>query len=264
MPLFFRITRGGKTMKFVTFNIRLDWKRDGKNNFEFRQPLILKILRREQPDIVCFQEVLPHVHRWLKEALPDYSVVGCAREPGFRGESVSIAFRRNLFNLIHMDTFWLSPEPFVPGSRYEVQSDCPRTAIELLLHVDNTEKVIRVLNTHLDHRGAPARRLGLSQILRHLDAAQLFPEAPIVLTGDLNAPPGSEELDVFRDFPGYSNATEGIGFTYHGFMQNTPAMIDYIFLRGPVSCKGIEKWTYSEDGVFLSDHFPICADLALC
>lgn len=250
-------------MKFVTFNIRLDCRRDGINNFEFRQPLILRVLRQEKPDIVCFQEVLPHVQRWLKEILPDYTVVGCAREPGFRGESVCIAFRRDLFNLVHMDTFWLSPEPYTPGSRYEVQSDCPRTAAELLLHVDGTEQVIRVLNTHLDHQGAPARILGLTQILRHLDAAPLFPEAPIVLTGDFNTPPESEELSVFHDFPGYTNATEGIGTTYHGYQNGRDSSIDYIFLRGAVACRGIEKWTHVEKGVFLSDHYPICATLEL-
>ena len=157
-------------MKFVTFNIRLDCKWDGENNFEFRQPLILKVLREESPDIVCFQEVLPHVQTWLKENLPDYTVVGCGREIGLRGESVCVAFRRSLFSLIHMDTFWLSPEPFTPGSRYEVQSDCPRTAVELLLHLDGTEQVVRILNTHLDHQGEPARRLGLQQILRHARA----------------------------------------------------------------------------------------------
>ena len=57
-------------MKFVTFNIRLDCKWDGENNFEFRQPLILKVLQEESPDIVCFQEVLPHVQTWLRKICP--------------------------------------------------------------------------------------------------------------------------------------------------------------------------------------------------
>ena len=250
-------------MKFVTFNIRLDCKWDGENNFEFRQPLILKVLREESPDIVCFQEVLPHVQTWLKENLPDYTVVGCGREIGLRGESVCVAFRRSLFSLIHMDTFWLSPEPFTPGSRYEVQSDCPRTAVELLLHLDGTEQVVRILNTHLDHQGEPARRLGLQQILHHLEAAPLFPDAPVILTGDLNAPPESPELSVFGAYPEYRNATEGIGFTYHGYMKGTPSPIDYIFIRGPITCNKVEKWTHSENGVYLSDHYPVCADLEL-
>ena len=48
-------------MKLVTFNIRLDWNRDGANNFCYRKDMILKKIGDEKPDIICFQEVLPHV-----------------------------------------------------------------------------------------------------------------------------------------------------------------------------------------------------------
>ena len=64
-------------MKIVTFNIRLDWGRDGANNFSFRKDFILRKLLREKPDIICFQEVLPHVAAWLKESLPEYDIAGC-------------------------------------------------------------------------------------------------------------------------------------------------------------------------------------------
>ena len=53
-------------MKVVTFNIRGDFGVDGENNFCFRKPLILKKLAQEQPDIIGFQEVMPHVAVWLR------------------------------------------------------------------------------------------------------------------------------------------------------------------------------------------------------
>ena len=62
-------------MKFVTFNIRYDCGFDGENNFDFRKPLILRKIEQEKPDILCFQEVLPHVAVWLKENLTDYYVI---------------------------------------------------------------------------------------------------------------------------------------------------------------------------------------------
>ena len=105
--------------------------------------------------------------------------------------------------------------------------------------------------------------LGLSQILRHIDAAELFPDAPVILCGDFNAEPDGEELRVFDDFPGYINATEGIGITFHGYMKSeSPERIDYIYLRGSIRSENVEKWTDVENGVFLSDHYPICASLA--
>jgi endonuclease/exonuclease/phosphatase family metal-dependent hydrolase len=40
-----------------------------------------------------------------------------------------------------------------------------------------------------------------------------------------------------------------------------PECIDYIFLKGAVSCVHVEKWTEESDGVYLSDHYPVCAEL---
>ena len=61
-------------MKFVTFNIRCDFGQDGANNFIYRRPLILEKIRQEKPDIIGFQEVLPHVAAWLKENLTEYYI----------------------------------------------------------------------------------------------------------------------------------------------------------------------------------------------
>ena len=64
-------------LKLVTFNIRCDYDQDGANSFRFRKPVILKKLTEEKPDVICFQEVLPHVAVWLKENLTEYTVIGC-------------------------------------------------------------------------------------------------------------------------------------------------------------------------------------------
>ena len=81
-------------MKLVTFNIRCDFDQDGENSFRFRKGLILKKLEEEKPDVICFQEVLPHVAVWLRENLKDYYVVGCGRSEELRDEQVSVAFRK--------------------------------------------------------------------------------------------------------------------------------------------------------------------------
>ena len=137
-------------MKVVTYNIRGDFGVDGKNDFCFRKPLILEKLAKEKPDIIGFQEVLPHVAAWMREALPEYDVVGCGREKDLTGEQMTVIFRRDKFQMISMQTFWLSPTPNVPGSRYAEQRWCPRTATDLVLREAATGKVLRVVNTHLD------------------------------------------------------------------------------------------------------------------
>ncbi len=254
-------------MKCVTFNIRCDWGQDGNNCFEYRKPLILEKINREQPDIICFQEVLPHIAVWLKKNLTDYYVVGCGRGKTLDSEQMTIAYRKDHMNLIHMETWWLSKTPNVPGSRYEEQSDYPRTATEAVFQDMETEKVFRVVNTHLDHEGQGARRQGLMQIVKKLAEEVVWADVPTVLVGDFNAEPDSEEMAVLLENRDFVNATNDIGVTYHGYHGEESAYpgdgvtssIDYIFLKGNWVCEAVEKWKDHKEGVYLSDHYPVCA-----
>ena len=250
-------------MKLVTFNIRLDWEWDGPNGFLYRKDMILRKIRKEMPDIICFQEVLPHVALWLKENLKEYYIVGCPREVGFRGEQTCIAFLPGRFDLMKLDCYWLSPTPFVPGSRYEIQSDCPRVCTEATFHHIPSNKVFRLTNTHLDHEGHPARILGVRQIAEKLRQASFFPEAPCIFVGDMNAEPDSEEMRLVTSLTGMVDLAADSGGTYHGFHTVTPVKIDYIFADPSIRCKGICKWDDAENGVPLSDHYPVCAEIEL-
>lgn len=249
-------------MKFVTFNIRCDHNQDGNNSFCYRKPLILKTIAEKQPDILCFQEVLPHVAEWLRENLTDFVTLGCGRSETLEDEQMTVAYRLDKYNLMEMHTFWMSETPYVPGSRYEEQSICPRTCTEMLLFDKETKQTVRVLNLHLDHEGAAARKLGLKQVLNHVDSARLFPEAATLIAGDFNDTPGSIIFDAFRQHPGYADVTKGIGRTFHDYGRYQPdEQIDYIWVRGNLACRSVEKWTAQENGVYLSDHYPVCADL---
>jgi endonuclease/exonuclease/phosphatase family metal-dependent hydrolase len=247
-------------VKLVTFNIRCDCGEDGRNNFCFRKPLILEKLRREAPDAICFQEALPHVAAWLKEALPDYSVIGCGRSETLEDEQMAVAYRKDRLNLIAMETFWLSETPWAPGSRYPRQSICPRTGTEALFQDLASRQVFRLTNVHLDHEFPEARERALAQLLARAEDRRLFPRAPEVIAGDMNAEPQDPEMALLKTAP-YRLVTGGIGVTYHGFGQaDRPCSIDYILTRG-FTCEGVEKWTDAEDGVYLSDHYPVCAVL---
>lgn len=247
-------------MKVVTFNIRCDYGQDGDNNFCFRKPLILEKLKQEKADIICFQEVLPHVAAWLKEELAEYYVIGCGRGETLDNEQMSIAYRRDRINLIRMETYWLSETPYIPGSRYPDQSGCPRVCTEAVFEEAASKQVFRVINTHLDHIGAGAREKGLRQIMEKAEQEKFFSQVPVIITGDMNAEPDSREMAVIKDYP-FVNITEGIGITYHGYYRmEPPCCIDYILVKG-FACESIEKWEEKKEGVFLSDHYPICAVL---
>lgn len=256
-------------MKLVTFNIRCDYGQDGENCFHFRKALIKKKILHEKPDVICFQEVLPHVAVWLKEELEDYYVVGCGRSTELDNEQMSIAYRKEELNLISMDTFWLSETPFVPGSRYQEQSECPRVCTEVVLEDIREKKAFRLMNVHLDHLGAEARMLGLRQMLKKAKGERLLPDVPIIMAGDFNAVPESWEIQEIEKASEYINLTKGIGVTFHGFLpQEAEETIDYIYLRNSdknatekLVCKSVEKWEDREGAVWLSDHYPVCVIL---
>lgn len=248
-------------IRFVTFNIRCDYEQDGPNNFCFRQKLILKKLEEKKPDVICFQEVLPHVAAWLKHALKDYYVLGCGRSEDFQDEQMAIAFRPDRFDLISWETFWLS-ESGRPGSRYDGQSICPRTAAEALLYDREEKEIYRVFNTHLDHVSSDARKRGLGQILDRIEHPKTFPEAGVILAGDFNAEPGWPELSELWGRGKLTDAAAGLGGTFHDYGKlSRLEKIDYVCLAQSLKSAGAERWQDCEDGVYLSDHYPISVEI---
>ncbi|WP_053983324.1 endonuclease/exonuclease/phosphatase family protein [Niameybacter massiliensis] len=249
-------------MKFVTFNIRCDYNQDDNNSFCYRKPYILGKLKNESPDIICFQEILPHVATWLKENLTDYYVLGCGRDENLEDEQITIAFKKMQYQMISMNTFWLSEAPQVPGSRYEKQSMCPRTCTEMVLQDIETKEILRVFNTHLDHEGSEARVLGMTQILTYIQQITLFKDATIILTGDFNAYSSDPEVTMISEVGKLVDLTSDLEGTYHDFGRvKENEKIDYIFSSPHVVCEEKGLWTDEYNGVFLSDHYPVFVEM---
>ena len=246
-------------LKVMTFNLRVRAKVDGDNILDNRLGKILDVIRRESPDLIGFQEGNAHMRAFLRDHLEDYTVVGCGREKDYHGESAAIAFKKDAFELISLDTFWLSAQPHVPGSRYGGdQSSCPRVCTSAFLKHNDCEKPFWFYNTHLDHQGKTARLLGALQVIQYVsDRPEKF-----IMTGDFNALPDAPEIKVFTEHGmGIKDATATLGGTFHNFgRRETYSKIDYIFTNG--ICDENESFVVPDegvDGVYISDHFPVCA-----
>ena len=251
-------------MKIVTFNIRCDCGVDQENNFEFRKPFILKKLVEESPDIICFQEVMAHMALWINDALPQYCFIGCGRDANLDGEQVTIAYRRDRFSLVALNHFWHSETMNVPGSIFPEQSVFPRLCSDCCLMERESRKIVRVVNTHLDHLNSAVRRKELELVMDTIHTVSMYKEYLTVLAGDFNAVPDSKEMTVMKTYPDFRCLTQHIGLTYHGYFRDEQhsedyqsAQIDYIFARGDVELISVEKWTDVYDGVYLSDHYPV-------
>jgi len=249
-------------MKIVTFNIRMDNPEDGKNAFPHRRALIKKAIESRAPDIIGFQEVLPHMADWLKESLGDYYIIGHGREKDLSGEQALIAYKKTAYNLHYTETFWLSPTPSIPGSRYKGQSGCPRTCICAVFE-DKSHRLFQVWNTHLDHIGKSARLHALEQIMRTIHTCEKV--LPFILMGDFNALPDEKELaPLFApEFASYGlrDVTAQSGGTFHDYGTIQSEKIDYVFACRAFRAQGCTLWRDCEDGVYISDHYPLEADL---
>lgn len=250
-------------MKIVTFNLRCVWIGDGINGFIHRAGMVFEKIDNERPDVICFQECKEKHADFFERHMPEYQLIYNGRLEDRRGEGLATAVRKETVEVLGQDCFWLSPTPNVPGSRFPEQSDCPRICQVLLLRIKGTDEPFWVYNNHLDHRSDLARILGIRQVMERVQQDQSRAKLPVFLMGDFNALPGSETVrycDEYKEFP-IRELTGGCEITFHDFgRKQAPYRIDYIYADEKTARREhkVELWTDELDGIFLSDHYPIC------
>ncbi len=256
-------------IKLFTYNIRTEAAGDGINAFVNRKEYIKRCFPSYEADIIGFQETRPHMRQWIIDNFPEYEVCGVGRGSDLGDESNIVAFRRGMFDLVNLDTFWLSDTPRIPGTRFSTdQSGCPRICTCLTLRHSETGKVFRHYNTHLDHEGAFAQAQGISLILNRIASDYASWPLPVVLTGDFNVTPDSVVYRSVIRFHGCGepllDVTKDVGGTFHGYHpERTMSKIDYIFTNLPCDASRSFKAEDVENGVYLSDHYPVGAYLKL-
>lgn len=236
----------------LTYNIRYDVAHDGPHRWIHRRPHLIDQIATLQPDIIGFQEVLPHQREELERGLVGYRFEGRGRESDGGGEQCLLAFRPRL-RLVHCETFWLSEQPQRPGS-VGWDAMLPRICTQATWRLGQVEW--SVLNAHFDHHGVEARleaaRL-LRQRCRTLDHAHL-------VIGDFNSLPDSAAVTALRqtlqDSFAWRHPEDPRG-TYHEFGRLEPATrIDYL-LASPhweiCDCQIVEH----AGPLYPSDHFPV-------
>jgi endonuclease/exonuclease/phosphatase family metal-dependent hydrolase len=262
----------GAGLRAMTYNIRLDLASDGANAWPHRKDMVAAVIRHETPDLLGMQEVLLGQMRDLEQALPEYQMVGAARDDGReKGEFSPLAFRRERFELIDSGTFWLSETPMVPSKGWDAAY--PRIATWALLRDRRTRRPIRVVNTHFDHVGLVARHQSAAQLLRWLNEG---PSArlPTVLMGDFNSAPDGSAYRLLAATPtsglrdsriASRTAPFGPPGTFNAFKidSDAAAPIDHIFVAAQFAVDSYSVVTQHWGGRLPSDHYPVVVDLTL-
>lgn len=253
-------------LKVMSYNIRLDHKGDGDNAWPNRKEATIAMLEDIKPDVFGVQEALPHQVAYLTEQAPNYKNVGVGRDDGVaKGEFMSIFWNVETVEMLEWGTYWLSETPDVPSFGWDAA--CRRTATWALMKDKRNGKHFYFVNTHLDHRGALARKNGLQLVVDNI--AAMNPEGyPMVLTGDFNVLPDDECLvDLDKQMQSarkIAKVTDNLS-TFNGWGSKKPEdqyVIDYIYVSG---FKSVPEYRtnmqqYAEKP-YISDHYPIISVL---
>lgn len=173
----------------MTFNLRYASSKP-PNAWPQRRPVMRECLEQAGPDLIGTQEGLYQQIKDLTHDLPQYAWIGLGRDGGTRGEFMAVFYRKERFEPIEYDHFWLSDTPSVIASATWGNSN--RRTVTWVKFLDRqTQRQFYFFNTHLDHQVQGAREKSAPLIHERIDA--LRPSLPIVLTGDFNAVAGKNK-----------------------------------------------------------------------
>jgi sialate O-acetylesterase len=256
----------GKSLRVMSYNIRNSRAKDGNNAWEVRREATPAMILDLHPDVFGMQEAYQNQVDYILEKCPDYKMVGVGRDDGIqKGEQMSVYYDSKRLELIEWGTYWLSETPDVPS--YGWDAACRRTATWTLLEQKSTGRRFYFVNTHLDHKGATARKEGLALIYNNIQ--KMNPDGlPMVLVGDFNVFPDDPCLTdistLMNSARFQSREADSIG-SFNGFGEfgmDTLEKIDYIYFSGFASSHRFKVVTASYAGKpYISDHYPVYADL---
>jgi endonuclease/exonuclease/phosphatase family metal-dependent hydrolase len=265
-----------QTVTVMSYNIRLDTKADGVNQWGNRIEKVSDLIKKHNPDLLGVQEALHNQMMDLQKNLPDYQFVGVGRDDGKeKGEYSAIFYKKDKFEVLKQNTFWLSETPEIPGSK-SWDAAITRVVTFAVLKEKSTGKSFIYANTHFDHIGKEARKNSANVIKAYLKgfiAGSTFnkseKEIPILVSGDFNSEPTADP---------YLNMVDGKELVLTDARPATDLTGTFCgFEVGKIECRTIDyifhsaQWKASDykviqdhDGKFYpSDHLPVMASFTL-
>ncbi len=251
----------------MSFNIRYNASRD-EWSWDFRRPFVVQLILRHTCDLVGVQEATLSQYQYLAQELsPLYGSAYFPRD-GKDDEGVPVFYLKRHWGAVGSGNFWLSDTPEEIGSRYPGRLPRVTTWVRLR-HRAKNESVIFV-NTHLDDGSIEVRMNSSKVIVAELRKLCAKRDERIVLTGDMNAERGSEEIKDLISRGGLRDTepNKHMGYaTFHDWLGTVyGAKYDYILTSGMMECTGfrIERHAVLLPGgatMYPSDHYPIIANL---
>lgn len=273
------IAASASCLDVVTYNIRFNTPQDGAFAWPYRKDAVGDLLLRSGADLLALQEVFVGELQDLAQRLPGFDWIAAGADDGERlGEMLPVFYQRERFELLQQGTFWLSMTPGKPapaGGPYPWGTALNHIVTWAQLKERDSQTVFFLLNTHLDHQSAEARRKSAEQIQLF---AQNLASGPIILAGDLNMPAESIDMGMLLGKGSFSDAIEDsmtsplinpkeTTLTKWGDLVGIGSRIDHVLTRRVAaieSYRTIEtKYEVSGQQIYPSDHLPVLARLCM-
>ncbi|MBU1347675.1 MAG: endonuclease/exonuclease/phosphatase family protein [Alphaproteobacteria bacterium] len=254
-------------IRLMSYNIRYDAP-DDRPNWPERRPHMARQIAFFAPDVLGVQEALIPMVAYLAEQAPDYDHYGLGRDDGAEGgETTTLFWRRDRFEVVRKQTLWCSPTPDRPSKGWDAA--LPRTLTRVVLRDRSDGRMLDVRNAHFDHVGVVAREQCAALAADLPPATARGETAAVVLLGDFNTGPDSAPYRRIvsaglRDARTVSPVVFGPSTTYNGFdlaKAADGAPIDHVFVDPRLAVERFGVLTDSFSGQVISDHFPLVVDV---
>jgi endonuclease/exonuclease/phosphatase family metal-dependent hydrolase len=253
----------------MTYNLRYA-NNQKPNAWPDRRPVMKALLDDYTPDLMGTQEGVYYQLKELADDQPAYAWIGTGRDGGSRGEFMAIFYRRDRFEPLEYDHFWLSDTPEVIASTSWGNTN--RRMVTWARFKDRqTNREFYFWNTHLDHQIQLAREKGAALIRERI--TKMKPELPLFLVGDFNAyATENPAYDLLVKDGGLADTwftaqerrnTEANSFNNFGPLERKGKRIDWVLSRGAMDVRATEIVTFKMGDQWPSDHFPVAAWLTL-
>ncbi|RIA08672.1 endonuclease/exonuclease/phosphatase family metal-dependent hydrolase [Flavobacteriaceae bacterium MAR_2010_72] len=262
IPLLFVMNLSAQELSLMTYNIKLDYPKEGENSWHNRQPMLLGQIHFYQPDVLGVQEAMPNQMKDMDKALTEYDFVGVGRDDGKdEGEYSAIFYKPETLNLIEASTFWLSQTPDKVSMGWDAV--CNRVCTYALFENKRTQQRFWVFNTHFDHVGVTAREESAKLIIQKIEHLNTD-NFPVMLMGDFNMEDDHKSIQFINQFLKDSKDISiqspfGPSGTFNNFDFHKPVQrrIDYIFVSPSVEVNAYAVLSDSKNCQYPSDHLPV-------
>lgn len=255
-------------LRVMTYNLRYASDKP-PNSWPERRPAAKAMLDELACDLIGTQEGLYPQLKDIAADQPAFDWIGLGRAGGSHDEFMAVFFRRERLEPLEYDHYWLSDTPEVIGSRsWGNTVRRMATWVRFRDRMDGGE--FYFVNTHFDHQVQASREKSAELALSRV--RQWNTDLPVLLVGDFNAAAGKNRCydvlvrdEAFLDAWSTARSRGPLVGTFHDYRgpQADGERIDWILHRGGVTVEHSEIVTFSSNGQYPSDHFPVYADLTL-